>query len=303
MKWLEITVTVTTAADTAELAQELVGDIFYDRGFSGLAIDGPNPLRQGGYQIAVSGYIAVNAAAAEKQKQIRKAANRLAEGHSFTCHVLSRQLDDQNWANAWKKHFYPQKIGEKIVVKPTWRDYTAEAQEIVIELDPGMAFGTGTHPTTRMCVEKIEHYLTNDGAFLDIGTGSGLLMIVAEKTGAGRICGTDNDPVAIRVARENLQGNHIPATHYELYQGDLVNGVRGRFDCISANILTEVIISLIPMIPPLLKPEGYFICSGITVAGKHMVEKTLHKQKFQIVDDHTEDEWVCLVATKAAAPL
>jgi ribosomal protein L11 methyltransferase len=123
--------------------------------------------------------------------------------------VTYARIDEQDWAEAWKAYFWPEKITDLIVVKPSWREYPAEPQEIVLEIDPGMAFGTGTHPTTSLCIRMIQTHLKPGDAFLDVGTGSGILMIAAAKLGAGTVCGVDNDEVAVTVAEKNLLANHI----------------------------------------------------------------------------------------------
>ena len=160
-----------------------------------------------------------------------------------------KELDEEDWAEAWKAFFEPLKVGKKIVVKPTWCNYTADPGDIVLELDPGMAFGTGTHPTTALCIRLIEDYIHLGDSFLDIGTGSGILMIAAARLGAGFVCGLDKDTVAVRVAAYNLRLNGLNPRHYSLRTGNLLEGIKDKYNLITANIFTHVILELLDDLP------------------------------------------------------
>ncbi len=303
MQWIETTIIVRSEADTAELAQELICNVFYESGLTGVVIEGPIITDNDQQESRITGYVYKDPAAPRTHRDLADAAARMADTIGYTYRITTREVDDEDWATAWKEHFYPQKISDGIIVKPTWRACEPDEKDIVIELDPGMAFGTGTHPTTGMCVRMIERHVTAGQAFLDVGTGSGLLMIAAKKMGAARVWGTDNDPVAIQVARDNLFLNHISEKNFILRQVDLTAGITNRFDCITANILTEVIVSLVPQIPGLLKPDGRFICSGIIDSKKHQVEASLRQNGFTIEETMIEEEWVCLMARLSTRPL
>jgi ribosomal protein L11 methyltransferase len=180
------------------------------------------------------------------------------------------------------------------VVKPSWRDYASSPVEIVIELDPGMAFGTGTHPTTALCVQLIERHLKSGDSFLDIGTGSGILMLAAAKLGAGRLCGGDRDGTAVRVAAENLRRNGVNRRSACLVQGSLAGPFKGRFDVVAANILTHVIIELLGDIPRLLKAGGVLICSGIIEQNKELVAGKMRGMGFEPVEILQKEGWVAM---------
>ena len=170
---------------------------------------------------------------------------------------------DEDWAHAWKAFFYPERVGRHIVVKPTWRDYTPQPGDKVLEIDPGMAFDTGTHPTTSLCIGLMEKHLRPGGSFLDVGTGSGILMAAAAKLEAGRGLGIDNDPLAVEIAGNNLRLNGADPEKFTVATGDLVSVVTGSYDLVAANILSEVIVRLLDDLPEKTTPGGIVITSGI----------------------------------------
>jgi len=210
------------------------------------------------------------------------------------CEIVYSTIDDEDWAEKWKEYFRPEKITETIVVKPTWRDYEAADNEKIIEIDPGMAFGTGTHATTGMCVYFLEKYLKEKDTILDIGTGSGILMIAAKLFGAGNMAGTDIDTVAIETAEKNLRLNKIGSDNYKLILGNLSETIHEKFDVVAANILAEIIMDLIPELHKVIKNEGIFICSGILEEKADMVSEALKKAGFDIIEIMKRDAWAAI---------
>ena len=206
-------------------------------------------------------------------------------------------MDEEDWAESWKAFFWPQRITSRITVKPTWRDYKAEADEIVLEIDPGMAFGTGTHPTTALCIALIEKYLTAGATFLDVGTGSGILMVAAAKLGAGRLVGIDNDEIALGIADKNLQLNHVSQPCFELKAGNLADGIDGRFDLIVANILSEAILKLLGTIGRHMSSTCVLICSGIYKDNCGDVLKKMQQQGLMVLEARHEDDWVAIACS------
>ncbi|MEE9497307.1 MAG: 50S ribosomal protein L11 methyltransferase [Desulfobacterales bacterium] len=162
-------------------------------------------------------------------------------------------------------------------------------------MDPGMAFGTGTHPTTALCITMIEKYLSSGDSFLDVGTGSGILMIAAAKLGAGRLCGIDKDEVAIEVAAQNLELNNVNPQLFRLTTGNLVADINELYSFIAANIFTHVILELLPDIPRLLKVGGIFVCSGIIRENKNSVLAAMEDLEFEILETAVKEEWVAIV--------
>jgi ribosomal protein L11 methyltransferase len=243
---------------------------------------------------AVIGYLPGDKLLDRRRAQLENDIGRLGNRLGLVYRISYRQVDEQDWAESWKAFFWPQKIGESIVVKPSWRDYDARPDEIVIEIDPGMAFGTGTHPTTCLCVQLIEVGLKPGDSFLDIGTGSGILMVAAGKLGAGRLCGGDRDELAVRIASQNLARNGIGADRFLLVQGSLTAPFQGRFDVVVANILTHVVLELLDDLPRVLKPGGIFICSGIIEENKNLVVGRMIAMDFEAMDVRLQDGWVAV---------
>ena len=167
-----------------------------------------------------------------------------------------------------------------------------------MEIDPGMAFGTGTHPTTRMCIEMIERYLKKGDSVLDVGAGSGILMIAAAKLGAGRLWGVDNDPMAVEIAEKNLVGNRISKDRFSIVCGSLVEKIDASFDLVVANILAEVILDLIDSLIPVLNPGGIFIGSGIVEKKAEQVSEKLLRTGFDILETRSMDGWSAIAARR-----
>ncbi len=210
--------------------------------------------------------------------------------------VVYSDVDESDWAHQWKAHFRTEKITDTIVVKPTWREYSGNYDEVILEIDPGMAFGTGIHPTTRMCIEMIEKYLKRGDFFLDVGTGSGILMVAAAKLGAGKVWGTDNDEVAVDVARKNLMQNRISESTFNVITGNLVDKVTGRFDLAAANITSKTILMLLNDIKKILAQKGTFICSGIIAEDKNNVIEEIENSGFEVIEIFTKETWVSIAS-------
>lgn len=208
--------------------------------------------------------------------------------------IFSEEVNENDWANEWKKYYKPTKIGERFVVKPLWEEYDAKENEIILHMDPGMAFGTGTHETTRMCLEAVEDYMKKDTVVFDIGTGSGILAIGASKLGAKEVVGVDLDIVAVDSAKENVGYNDL--NNVEILHGNLMDVVEGTADIIVANIIAEIILVLIPDVKKKLHEDGVFICSGIIREKEQMVREGLHENGFAVTEVRYEGEWVCIIA-------
>jgi ribosomal protein L11 methyltransferase len=250
---------------------------------------------------AVTGYLPADDQLESRRHYLEQRLARLAGEQGFTYSIHYQAIDEEDWAESWKAFFWPQQITPRLVVKPTWRDYQPEPGQQIIEIDPGMAFGTGTHPTTSLCAQLLEKHLQAGQSVLDVGTGSGILLIAAAKLGARRLAGVDLDPMAVTVARKNLTRNRIDSTCFELICGHLVDSVTETFDVVVANILAEVIIDLLDDVRPLIKPGGRFICSGIIEASQSVVSEKMVSGGFDIIDVQKEGGWVAIVG-KLAPP-
>jgi ribosomal protein L11 methyltransferase len=301
MKWIEAKV-VFYHTDK-DLAADLIASIFCEFDLQGVVIEDPDlapengwgedaVARPGGH--AVIGYFSKDRRIETKCKILADKIGQLKNTLGLTYRISYKELDEEDWAEAWKAFFWPQKIGRLMVVKPTWRDYQAHPDDIVVELDPGMAFGTGTHPTTALCIEMMETYFRDGDTFLDLGTGSGILMIAAAKLGAGRVCGIDKDDIAVEIAQKNLMLNKIDRKFFSVHSGNLVEGIEKKYDFIAANILTHVIIDLLDDIQRVIKEKGVFVCSGILEENKDLVVTKMKDIGFEILEDASKEHWVAI---------
>ncbi len=307
MKWVEARI-VFDAQDPG-IAADCISEIFYDFGLQGVIVESPKTEADTDTDIdwaetditcytehAIIGYLPKNDQLAERCRIMETQLDRLTREGLLTCRTAFRDIDEEDWAHSWKQYFYTEKITDTIVIKPSWRTYQPEPGETVLEIDPGMAFGTGTHPTTRMCIALIEKYLRPEDRFLDIGTGSGILMIAAARLGAGAMTGIDNDEVAVSVARENLARNHIPPAQFEIKTGHLADNLTTRYSLVTANILSEIIVQLADAVHGVMEPNGLFICSGIIESKQKMVTDKLLSVGFEILEVRIQDEWVAIAS-------
>jgi ribosomal protein L11 methyltransferase len=302
MQWIEAKVTFSD--DHQTLVVDLIADAFYSLNAKGVVIDDPllEPVESWApdavtrpVKPAVTGYLPADDQLESRRHYLEQRLARLAGEHGFAYSIHYQAIDEQDWAESWKAFFWPQKITPRLVVKPTWRDYQPEPGQQVIEIDPGMAFGTGTHPTTALCVQLLEKYLQAGQSVLDVGTGSGILLIAAAKLGASQLTGIDLDPMAVTVARQNLVQNRIESNCFELACGHLVDSVTRTFDLVVANILAEVVIDLLDDVCQVIKPGGIFICSGIIEAYRSGVGAKMAARGFDIIDVQQDGDWVALV--------
>ena len=307
MQWLEAKVTYT--APNISLAAEQVAGIFYTLGAKGVVVDDPD-LGAGEdwgddavpppEKPAVTAYLPVDDAIGHQCIHLNDRLAAMAYNSDFEYNISYNRVDEEDWAESWKAFFHPEKISERIVVKPSWEDYTPAPEELVVEIDPGMAFGTGTHPTTSLCVRLLEKHCRPGCSLLDVGTGSGILMAAAFKLGAARLRGVDNDPVAVDIARDNLLRNNVPEAVVELHTGHLADNVTGTYDVVSANILADVIIDLMDAVPALLVGGGCFICSGIIEAYREKVINKMEACGLVAEETLTEGDWVAIAGRKKA---
>ena len=203
-------------------------------------------------------------------------------------------VSDDDWANSWKKYYHPIKVGSRVVIVPAWEKYEPEDGEIPLIMDPGMAFGAGTHETTRLVMEQIEKYVTKDCSVLDVGTGSGILSISASLLGAGRVNAYDIDPTAVRIARENAEINGC--RNISVNVSDLLSSVEPlEYDLICANIVADIIIRMSPDLFRFAHEGTVFIASGILVERREEVLSAMEKTPFRLISSAEENGWCALV--------
>lgn len=306
MKVIEIKVIFDS--DDIETAQKEISNIFYDFGATGLKIDEPlktrNPLDF--YKdekqflmvdYAISAYFPMNPYSDRRNEMIKNSfEERFSERDDIIFSIDFYEYEEEDYQNSWKKYLYPEKVSDKFVVKPTWREYEPEENELVIELDPGRAFGTGSHPTTSLCLKIMEENIKPGNSVIDVGTGSGILMIAAEKLGAVDIYGTDIDELAIDSTKENLELNNISPEKAEVYLGDLISVVKDKqFDVVVANILADVILLLLKDIFKVVKKDGLIIFSGIIEDKLPQIVKEVEKKGLEILEIKRDKEWRALL--------
>lgn len=309
MKWSEISI------QTTHEATEAIAEIFHDLGASGVVIEDPeliNTYRRSGSwdfcdipeetdveTVTVKAYLPMDEELDQKMAAFETRINELStheldKGKGAIC---CREVQEEDWASSWKEFFHPVRISNSIVIKPSWEDYEAAVNDIVIELDPGMAFGTGTHHTTAMCTKCLEDIVQPEHVVFDVGTGSGILAIAAAKLGASRVQAVDLDPVAVRVAKENVAMNQADDI-ITVSCGDLLTGVEGQADVIVANIIADIIIYLLGDVTVRLKPGGCLIASGIIVERLSDVTAAVLENNLIVEKVTEEGGWVAMVIRK-----
>ena len=209
--------------------------------------------------------------------------------------VLINNVDEEDWAQNWKIHYKTEHITNNIIIKPSWETYVGKTNELVIELDPGMAFGTGSHETTIMCARALEEYVDNTKDVFDIGCGSGILSIIAAKLGAKRVLAIDLDPMCVKVTEENININRV-SDRVKTQTGNLFDLVDGKADIIVANIIAEIIVGMIPDIKEYLNKDGVFIASGIIESKLPIVQKALHDNGYTIVKILQINGWLAIIS-------
>ncbi|MCF8067021.1 MAG: 50S ribosomal protein L11 methyltransferase [Desulfobacterales bacterium] len=303
MKWIETRVEVEGENNLSAI--ELVSNIFYDLGVKGLVIEEPCMKMVEEWaddavvpfdRYAVVGYFPRMDmdTTSDKFDQLEKELAGLKGRSGINYKISSFVIDEEDWAESWKKYFWPERISRYIIVKPTWREYHVESDEIVLEIDPGMAFGTGTHPTTRLCLNMIETYIKNGDTVLDVGTGSGILMIAAAKLGSKKVWGVDNDPVAVEIAGKNMLQNNIHSDIFKTFSGNLVDVVKEPFHLVVANILSHIIIELLDDIKFVLAENGIFVGSGIIEENRDAVIEKMISMGFEILEVRSRQSWVAI---------
>jgi len=305
MEWIAAKVVIQS--DNTVQATDLIADMFYDLGVKGVQIEDPSLDPEEGWgakavpkplQDAVIGYLPDTDQTSNRLKILKDRIDLLEKTQKIQCYLRYQRIVESDWAESWKAFFWPESITPRITVKPTWRKYAPEPGEIILEIDPGMAFGTGTHPTTALCIGLMEKYVSKGCHFLDVGTGSGILMIAAAKLGADELVGIDKDEMAVNIAAVNLKQNHIPIRQFEVNVGNLLDELEGRFDLIVANILSGPILDLLDTIDKHMTPNAVFICSGIYQDNQSAVVEKMRLKGLELIDSQVKEEWVAMACRK-----
>lgn len=311
MKWSELSIHTTNEA------VEAISNILHEAGASGVVIEDSEELLREREDVfgeiynlnpddfpvdgvRVKAYLAETSFLLETVEEIKLAINNLQNfnidlGHNI---VTVQEVDEEDWATAWKKYYHPVKISNRFTIVPTWEEYErVSTDELIIELDPGMAFGTGTHPTTVMCLQALEKTVQPKCSLIDVGTGSGVLSIGAAKLGATSIHALDLDEVAVKSAKENIALNKVEDV-VQVTHGNLLDNVKEQTDIVVANILAEIIMTFTNDAYSIVKDGGLFITSGIIAAKKEDVRSSLQQAGFEIDEIMMMEDWVTIISRK-----
>ncbi len=251
-------------------------------------------------------YLSDDALGLEEYSSVKNAMSILknsSNGLYGELKVSSEHVKDEDWSENWKKYFKPIPVGEKILIQPEWDPIKDDTDRIVFTVNPGMSFGTGSHPSTRFCIEELEKYVSGGEEVLDLGCGSGILSVIALLLGAKHVDAVDIDPKAVDVTYENLERNNLPKDKISGMAGDATSDTElrkklGKYDIVLANIVADVILALAEYVPSLLKESGVFICSGIIDDRCDEVEEGLKKAGLDIISVRTANEWSVICAKK-----
>ena len=305
MEWTDIQITVPQQyAETAEAIATMVSN-------GGIYIEDYRDLEQQAWEIAhvdlieqdlldqprdivkVHMYLAPD----ENPAEILPLFKERLEASGVEYKLETSGIEQEDWQNAWKKYYHAMDIGQCLAIVPGWETY--DTDRIVITMDPGMAFGTGTHETTSLCLETLDSMVKGGERVLDIGTGSGILAIAALKLGAAEAEGVDIDPMCVRTAGETAERNGV-AEHFTVLVGDLSDKASGKYNIITANIVAAAILSLAPHVPVLMAPGARFIASGIIDTRKDEVLAGLRAAGLEPVEIKEKRGWVCVICKNAA---
>jgi len=301
MHWLELTVQAHPEA------VESVSELLSRYASGGVAIEEPIELLDEGQEyrvlsgqpVEVRAYLPTDGKEEEIRQHVAEGLWHLSSlGPQFVGELQTRIVNEEDWANAWKDYYHVTHIGKRLVIRPSWRDYTPKDDEVVIELDPGMAFGTGLHPTTRMCLEQVEQRVRPGMRVLDAGTGSGILALAAAKLGAASVYCIDNSSVAVESATANAAVNQL-SERVSVVLGVLDDAeatrLAGQFDLVLANIIARVIGSIAAYLARVLTPGGILIAGGIIEERRHEAEQPLLDAGLKLVEQVMIDDWVTLI--------
>lgn len=291
--WTEISINTTT------ISGELLSEFLIEEGAKGIVLGEWQPENLSEYT-TVKAYMPFDYEQIDElQEKIQQQLKSYSESglNTGANEIIINKVKEEDWANSWKKYFHVLHIGKNLVIKPLWEDYQPKENELVINFDPGMAFGTGSHPSTHLCMEKLEELsesLDKNINILDLGTGSGILSITLNLLGFKNITAVDIDGVAVRASEENFKINNLDIN---LFKGELKD-CKGNYDFIAGNLLAEIIESLSSQIPEKLNKGGYFMGSGIIKQKEQHVIDALEKNGLTLLERKYLGDWVLLLFKK-----
>lgn len=311
MKWCEISI------QTSHEAVELIAEIFRDLGASGVVIEDPElvndyitsgkwdytdiPIAKETEVVVEKAYLPVNGELEGRIQTLKQEIKALeARGVNIAPNIITTdELQDEDWSDTWKQYFHTEKPGEKVVIKPTWEEYQPQDDEVVIELDPGAAFGTGTHATTSMCIRQLEKLVKPGMTVFDVGTGSGILSIISAKLGAKNIQAVDYDDSVLKIVQENLEQNNVQDL-ISVAQSDLMQNIHGKAELVIANIIADIIIRLFDQLDEHLEQGGTLLTSGIIEDRIDDVLAAAEAHGYGVVERLENKGWACITFRRKA---
>lgn len=316
MKWKKFTLTTTTQA------VDLISSMFDDIGIEGIEIEDNVPLTEKETKgmfidilpelppdegvARISFYLDDDADVADYLRRVEEGLDELSPFADLGARTITAsETEDKDWINNWKQYFKPFTVDD-ILIKPTWETIPEEHKDkLLVQIDPGTAFGTGMHETTQLCIRQLKKYVKPGDEVLDVGTGSGILSIIALKLSAGHALGTDLDPCAVSAVEENKAVNGIPEGAFDMLIGNIIDDRQvqeragyEKYDIVTANILADVLIPLTPVIKSRLKPGGIYITSGILDVKEQEVREAVEGAGLAVVEITRQGEWVSITARK-----
>ena len=312
MDWIEVKVHTTTAAS------EAVGEAMIRCGAEGTMVedraDVPDPSKPNGYweiidphmidqmpeDVVVHAWFQPDSVFPERMQTLRDSLQRVRASFADAGSLLleTDQVKEEDWSEVWKQFYKPFRAGKRLVVCPTWEHYDAKEDDLVIRMDPGMAFGSGTHETTGMCLDLLDQIVTSGSRVMDVGTGSGILAIGAGLLGAKEVLAIDIDPQAVKVARENVELNHL-SDCITVREGNLLDGSEDAVcDICIANIIADIILLFAEPLRSHILPGGYFLCSGIIRERGDEVQAGLLSAGYEIVRREERGEWTAFLCRR-----
>ena len=318
MEWTKVTIFTST------IGIDFVCDMLSELGITGVEIEDEQDftqfleenhkywdyvddelMQQKKKETCVKIYLENNSALAENLIALKSALSSLAQNDTLgewgRLEFDTEGINEEDWANNWKKYFHPIEVGDKILIQPEWEPLGTSTDRIVFTVNPGMTFGTGTHHTTKLCIEELEKYITPSTELLDIGCGSGILSVISLLLGAKEAWALDIDPACEHVALENATMNGVDTSKYHIYSGDITSdkplfdtlNVR-KYDVIAANIVADVIIAILPVVRKLIKADGIFVCSGIIEERLPDVLKAFERENVSVCHKSIAGGWVAM---------
>ncbi|MBB6448823.1 ribosomal protein L11 methyltransferase [Geomicrobium halophilum] len=308
MNWTECQV------HTTQEASEAVANLLIEQGSNGVVVEDASDRKNQQAResdeigqpmtehlpnegVVLKAYFPADEVLAQRMESVRLRLDDLRHRSGWevgSISISTAEVKEEDWAQAWKKYYKPVQVSPTLTIAPSWEDYQPKQGETVIELDPGMAFGTGTHPTTLLCLQALERIVHNHNKVIDIGTGSGILSIAAAKFGAASVYAYDNDAVAVRVANENMRINNVN-NRVSIVESDLFSNTEEKADIVVANLLADIIIRMAPSVQTHLRPAGYLLVSGIIQNKKEDVREALEQEGFTVAEVLEMEDWVALL--------